>query len=369
MVVPIKFLQTREQRISLAVGVGVLWLLCSLYSFCTATYKHIPGATELASKSYPRDKILILSYYSEGNPELEEYYRLTWPNKVEYAARHGYSIAEANEFPAVRNVQDINPRYVKVLAILSALTSARAPEWIMWIDADAFFLNHTRTLEENLDDHYDLILPTAGKPPTDKYMINNGVYFIKNTPWSQYFYRTMWEWVVENKKSHECPRDRYGKLIDITKNHSGAWYVGSKKVPLCGGHAQWKDQALLMITLANPPSNMAWTEPSPDNLYCHVKYVAFRDFNSAPPRWLPGDLVVHIPGRYHDGRMLMMREFFRLADFETGTVRWEDSYFIKVDFEKQAHLSTPSVATPADLTLFQYEGRHGWDFNIPCPKI
>ena len=42
------------------------------------------------------------------------------------------------------------------------------------------------------------------------------------------------------------------------------------------------------------------------------------------------DLVVHIPGRYHDGRMLMMREFFRLADFETGNIRWENSYFIKV---------------------------------------
>ncbi|TPX34964.1 hypothetical protein SeMB42_g07243 [Synchytrium endobioticum] len=317
-----------------------------------------------------RGKVLILSYYSAGSPETDEYYRFTWPNKVEYANRHGYSIAEANEFPAVRNVSaDINPRYVKVLAILSALESRRAPEWIMWMDADAFFLNYSRSLEENLDDNYDLVLSTAGKPPADLWMVNNGVYFIRNSPWTRKFYGVQWNWVLESSKTRQCPRDRFGRLVDVGKNHTGAWYQGSKKVPLCGGYAQWKDQALMMITLANPPASLAWDEPNPENLHCHVKYVAFRDFNSAPPRWLPGDLVVHIPGRYHDGRMLMLREFFRLADFETGQVRWEDSYFIKVDFEKQAHLSSPSESTPNDLSLFDYDGRLGWDYNTPCSQI
>ncbi|TPX32126.1 hypothetical protein SmJEL517_g04705 [Synchytrium microbalum] len=322
--------------------------------------------------SNPSNVTIVSLYFVGDNDEQAQLRKWTWHSREAYASRWGHRVVDATTYPLIHTFPGVDPKYLKILAMILTMEdrSVNRPQWVMWMDSDAFFLNHSKPLEEHLDARYDLILSSAGKPPRDLYAINNGIFFVRNTRWSRNFFREQWNFVLENQQTGLCPRDEYGKLLD--DNNPNTYYNGYFK--LCGTNVPWKDQALMMLTLANPSSSLVWREKRSElsgttktTLHCHVKYTALRDFNSVPPWYKPGDLVVHLPGLTAKQRITIISEFARISDFNTGVVRHNETRMtiLKPSFAKWPHPGTPTVSEPADATD-EYPGKGGWYYNEAC---
>ena len=63
----------------------------------------------------------------------------------------------------------------------------------MWHDADSLFLNHSRTVEEFVDERYDFVL-TAGSCGSGRWerMLNTGHMLVKNSPTAFTTLRSVW---------------------------------------------------------------------------------------------------------------------------------------------------------------------------------
>lgn len=79
------------------------------------------------------------------------------------------------------------------LAVFAILRFLPQYDWVFWHDSDAIFLNHSRRLEEYVDDHYDMIF-TAGPCGSGRWakVLNTGHMLIKNAPSSLTTFRSVW---------------------------------------------------------------------------------------------------------------------------------------------------------------------------------
>ena len=98
-------------------------------------------------------------------------------NKARYCQLHDYQFVCGEQcLDATRPIQ-----WTKVLILLAAMDVYPSSRWIFWTDADSMFMNLAYSLEDLIDDDYNLIL---NKDFTD---FNTGEFFIRNCPWSRAF--------------------------------------------------------------------------------------------------------------------------------------------------------------------------------------
>jgi hypothetical protein len=118
----------------------------------------------------------ILTMHDKNYAEMAE---LTLANKQEYCAKHGYEL-----FAKTDNFSDGRHIYCdKIRHNLSILENNPTIEWIWWLDCDAVITNFDIKIEEWCDSNYDFIITL------DRYALNNGSYFIKNSNLGKQFLR------------------------------------------------------------------------------------------------------------------------------------------------------------------------------------
>lgn len=116
--------------------------------------------------------ILILSSHTDP--------KLTAPlNHVVYSRHHGYGyLFDVTPYPLASAYDQ------KLWSIIENMKRVRAT-WVMWVDHDAYFMNHSVRLETFLppDDGVDVIICKSPVTPRGKWsLINAGVFFVRNTP-------------------------------------------------------------------------------------------------------------------------------------------------------------------------------------------
>lgn len=116
-------------------------------------------------------RILVLSSHTKPSS--------TGPiNHQSYCRLHGYNyLFDATPYP-LRSPYD-----QKLQSIIHNLQTA---DWLMWLDHDAYFMNHGVKLESFLETESDFIF--GNSPVTtsgDWTVLNSGVFFVRNTPFAR----------------------------------------------------------------------------------------------------------------------------------------------------------------------------------------
>lgn len=149
--------------------------------------------TTAATEDKPSIALMTSSFIYDDNC-MEPSATMAAMNKRKFALRHGHSfVARSAEFAQQRGRKTV---WGKVDAVEKVLPKY---DWIFWMDMDAVIMNQEHSLFELLDDlrarypggaeafdaNVDLI---AAKPRGDP-MLNAGVFFLRNSPWSMQFLR------------------------------------------------------------------------------------------------------------------------------------------------------------------------------------
>jgi hypothetical protein len=116
-------------------------------------------------------RILVLSSHTKPSS--------TGPiNHQAYCLRHNYDyLFDATPYPLS------SPYDQKLQSIIHNLHKA---DWVMWLDHDAYFMNHQVKLESFLDSESDFIFCNSPVTPSgDWTVLNSGVFFVRNTPFSR----------------------------------------------------------------------------------------------------------------------------------------------------------------------------------------
>jgi len=123
-------------------------------------------------------KIAICMWYDEG---VKHYADLCKELNESYCKNNGYTFIYSNE----RLLPDKLPHFERYPLMLKYI---KEYDWIMWIDADAFFYKDARPLEtviEHIKFTHDSILSLNIRQMFSDnvpyYEINNGVFILKNT--------------------------------------------------------------------------------------------------------------------------------------------------------------------------------------------
>lgn len=136
----------------------------------------------------------IIHVYTE---EINNIGRLTTPNKIEYANKHGYKyieISSKNNLDLSKTVKNstfmpefnIAIGWSKVKLLKDILIQNQDIKWFFWIDADAVFMNMNIRLESLISEKAFFIV---GR---DCNGINVGTFFIKNCDRSIKFLDDIW---------------------------------------------------------------------------------------------------------------------------------------------------------------------------------
>lgn len=151
------------------------------------------NSTAAATEDKPSIALMTSSFIYDDNC-MEPSATMAAMNKRKFALRHGHSfVARSAEFAQQRGRKTV---WGKVDAVEKVLPKY---DWIFWMDMDAVIMNQEHSLFELLDDlrgrypggpeafdtNVDLI---AAKPRGDP-MLNAGVFFLRNSPWSMQFLR------------------------------------------------------------------------------------------------------------------------------------------------------------------------------------
>lgn len=177
-------------------------------------------------------------------------------NKRHYALSHNYAfVARSGEFGQQSlRAETRRPVWGKIDVVQKVLPKY---DWIFWLDMDAVILNQNQTVQTLLDQlrkdypqgarafesNIDLVI---AKPTKDK-MINAGVFFMRNTEWSQKFLNA----VQESKKWYnQGPSYEQGAMWELIQQPG------------------FKEHVLLL--------------ENDDHT-----------FNTLPKRYVPGDFIVH----------------------------------------------------------------------------
>tara|TARA_Y100001973_G_C5122336_1_gene293411 strand:- start:95 stop:850 length:756 start_codon:yes stop_codon:yes gene_type:complete len=117
-------------------------------------------------------KIGVFMWY-DGN--VAQYGDICWAINQLYCEKHGYTLTKSNK----RTYKDRPPTWERFPLLLNHIENF---DYVMWIDADAFFYNCAPPLED-LINHYekDILLSMDVEAHLTPENINAGVFILKNT--------------------------------------------------------------------------------------------------------------------------------------------------------------------------------------------
>lgn len=262
-------------------GLLVLWRLRNTHMLTSHTKEETFPETRFPFRPLPSDSIALVTCYAGSAAYLRT---LTWPNKVSYAKKHKISIIDAtsmykqysNELSAlaspspqldandVKELQSTLQLFAKLKIFQQVLHKY---EWIVWTDADAIFLNFSRSIRDYIDPSYDVIIPAA--PPHSarwRFTFNTGQLILRNKPWVHALLQVAW--------------DLRGATCDPAINHSvvyNDWFTVCLQERCC----LLGEQSALMVAMARCSDCRRRT-----------KLVGFRDFNTFFPFW--GEVCVFV---------------------------------------------------------------------------
>lgn len=141
------------------------------------------------------------------NSEYTELANITFDqNKKPYCHQHGYGLfAKTSDFSSGKSVY-----FDKIRFNLEVLENNPSLDWVWWLDCDAVITNFNITIEEWCDDEYDFIVTL------DRFSLNNGSYFIKNSDLSKKFLREILS-LEEKYLISEWPDQQ--PMIDLITNN------------------------------------------------------------------------------------------------------------------------------------------------------
>lgn len=122
-------------------------------------------------------------------PNYEPMSKYTWPNKVEYAEKHGY-----NYYAKTTGFDLEHASGEKIPFIKQYLVDNPDVEWCWWLDTDTMITNYNYKIEQFLDDNYHFIITS------DFHSINAGSFFVRNSPEAH----TYLDWMLLQYKDFEA---------------------------------------------------------------------------------------------------------------------------------------------------------------------
>jgi hypothetical protein len=170
----------------------------------TPEYPTIASAAALANTSVAvskpsavpaKSRICITTLTDAKNPSrLQRFFRwrnfegiieLTWKNKQDYAAKHGYPIFDGSFLLDTSRP----PAWTKIKAVQHLLEHEEC-DWVGWTDADTIIMNSEIAMESFLpaaNTAHDLVVASDNGGG-----YNSGVWFVRNTAWSKQFLQDWW---------------------------------------------------------------------------------------------------------------------------------------------------------------------------------
>lgn len=187
-------------------------------------------------------------------------------NKKPYCEYHGYYLfAKTNNFSAGKSVY-----FDKIRYCLEVLENNPTIKWIWWLDCDAVITNFKTTIEEWCNDNFDFIVTL------DRYALNNGSYFLKNSTIAKQFLRD---------------------ILALEQQHLTS---------------QWPDQQPMIDLIAEHEHYQKMTEfhsqrdfNSYDYDFYHKDHGNTHDWDlfGNNGNWQEGDFVCHYPGVKYESKL------------------------------------------------------------------
>jgi hypothetical protein len=199
--------------------------------------------------------VTVVTAWDEKAARVGEY---TWPNRVAYCARHGYSLRGGRR-------PDDDPHgglWVKPAAISDALSAGDG--WVTWLDADVLITAPETPLDWLGRTSADLVYSA------DINGLNCGVLFVRATDWSRSFVR---KWLA-------------GKAMYETYQNA--------------------DQSAIAHLLHGEPREK-W-ECWPQRTFNSYRYGEY-GLSYPPGEWQPGDFALHLPGLSDERRLEIFGQF------------------------------------------------------------
>jgi hypothetical protein len=139
--------------------------------------------------------ILILTAYTDNirwnNYGKCDYGDYASTNHLDYSNLHGYTylkkIVKDDDF------SDIHPTWIKIKSIINELPNY---DYVVWIDADAVFVDKNLKIEDLINNQADLTIPKHEEDENTGIVwtgLTTGFMIWKNSEWSINFLKNMWE--------------------------------------------------------------------------------------------------------------------------------------------------------------------------------
>eukprot|EP00927_Polykrikos_kofoidii_P056776 TRINITY_DN50859_c0_g1_i1.p1 TRINITY_DN50859_c0_g1~~TRINITY_DN50859_c0_g1_i1.p1 ORF type:complete len:489 (-),score=48.01 TRINITY_DN50859_c0_g1_i1:42-1478(-) len=108
---------------------------------------------------------------------------LSVPNHRAFSAKHGYHYVVHTDLPLPEGVE---AHYSKMVVVHDRFAGVDPPDWIFFIDCDAFFTNFDTSVEEILRAYDNIHAAQAAHffVAEDPGGINTGVFIVRNSQWS-----------------------------------------------------------------------------------------------------------------------------------------------------------------------------------------
>lgn len=238
-------------------------------------------------------KIAVVSMYDENYSSIAEV--TIHENFKNYCELHGYNLVSFridSEF-----LEGRHPQWGKIKIILDIIQQEKF-DWVFFIDCDCLFMNPGISLEEFIDDRFQIILPEGGcspdNPLRDDLTRNNimsSQMLVKSSPESLNFFKEIWdspdwpEGMDINEFDHEMRQIR----LSYKKDH---WRNIIKLIPEKNFNRFW------------PVKNPFIIDSFP-NIMKNI--------------WEPGDFIVHVTSYEKNERHEILS---LLSHFVGGEIGW-----------------------------------------------
>lgn len=140
-----------------------------LLSFHASDFERIPSPKDRPSSLFsgPKNisvdaqgrKVALVSLFKGSAGELQSF---TAENLKQYSARHGYTFIDGSANAVIASYVNSDAGQKVLLTkfwIVRYLLDDY--DWVWWHDADSFFLNHGKSLDELMDDEFDVVMPVG----------------------------------------------------------------------------------------------------------------------------------------------------------------------------------------------------------------
>ena len=139
-------------------------------------------------------RICILTSYTDkirwGDYGKCDYGDLSSTNHLDYANEHGYSYLK--QIVRDSDYLDWHPTWIKIDILIKTLPIF---DYVVWIDADAVFINKDIKIEDFIQEEIDLILPKMEMDRSTGNVLTNtttGFMIWKNSEWSLNLLNNLW---------------------------------------------------------------------------------------------------------------------------------------------------------------------------------